>query len=140
MCVCMYVCCMYVCRVCFCCAQHGQELAGDSACMCVCMYVFMYVVLLFELSKLHTYIHTTHIHSGSSLRAVQTTHTNTPHTYIHTYIHTYTKVLPFELSKLLSGVVVMSMALTPALSELGDYLGRKVSENDKTNAGVYLHI
>jgi hypothetical protein len=50
------------------------------------------------------------------------------------------QVLPFELSKLLSGVVVMSMALTPALSEAGDYLGRIVAEREKKDGKPYACI
>lgn len=37
-------------------------------------------------------------------------------------------VLPDELNRLLIGVVVLSMALTPALSELGDLASEKLIE------------
>lgn len=37
-------------------------------------------------------------------------------------------VLPEELNRLLIGVVVLSMALTPALSNLADYVSGKLTE------------
>lgn len=37
-------------------------------------------------------------------------------------------ILPEELNKLLIGVVVLSMALTPALSNLGDYASERLAE------------
>eukprot|EP00981_Chlorochromonas_danica_P011252 scaffold3827_cov191-Ochromonas_danica.AAC.2 len=44
------------------------------------------------------------------------------------------QVLPSQLAKVLVGVVVLSMALTPALGKLGDWLAEKVESLEKSTA------
>ena len=39
-------------------------------------------------------------------------------------------MLPTQLAKILVGVVVLSMALTPTLSKLGDKVAQYLSEDD----------
>lgn len=39
--------------------------------------------------------------------------------------------LPHQLAKILVGVVVLSMALTPYLAKLGDYLGKQLEEQER---------